>query len=379
MIHTISLSDRQFLNLVRSSLWQQAAEESLFLDSSVDWKKISQLALEQTVGVLAFEGALSLPNNIRPPKEWIQKALSFIECNRRTNLLLDGCVAESVSRLRDEGITAVLLKGQAYARAYPKSEMRQCGDIDLYVGEKCYLPAYEAINRFGWESEERFLPDAKHYGCTLRGIHIELHRIAGILPSRSADLKFQLWSQSELKGSQEFLMIGGEKVRVPTPLFDIIFVFMHLYLHFLNGGIGLRHICDWTMLMHSHAKEINNVELEQRLKEFHLLKAWKKFTPIAVEHLGLPSEECPFYSSKYRGDADRILSFILTEGNFGRAKQPDSIRPDGYLAGKLYSFKRHSKRMYSKLRIDPHTISRTYCSYVIKGITRVMKDIMKRE
>lgn len=379
MNDTIPPSEQQLLALVRSSLWQQSADEAKFSKERVDWQRIAELALQQTVGILTIEAALALPSDIRPPKEWIQKAFAFIEANRRTHLLIDGCVAESVSRLRNEGINAVLLKGQAYARAYPRPEMRQCGDIDLYVGKDCYQRAYEAVKEFGWEREERFIPKAKHYGCRLRGIRIELHRIAGQLPSRSADRKFQKWSRTQLKESQDCLIIGGEKVTVPTPVFNVVFVFMHLYLHFLNGGIGLRHICDWTMLIHSHAKEINTSELEQKLKDFRLMRAWKIFAPIAVEHLGLPSEECPFYSSKNSGEAERVLSFILKEGNFGRARQKGSIRPEGYLAGKIYSFKRHSARMYSKLRFDPNTISRAYGSYVIRGITRVLKDIMKRD
>lgn len=379
MKHSLPSSARQFLALIRASLWQLSADAASFSKEDIDWQKIARLALEQTVGILTLEAALALPSEIRPPKEWIQKAFAFIEANRRTHILIDGCVVESVSRLRDEGINAVLLKGQAYARVYPRPEMRQCGDIDLYVGESIYQRAYAAVNRFGWKKEEKFLPEAKHYGCWLRGIRIELHRIAGQLPSRAADWKFQQWSQSQLNESPASLTIGGEQVKVPTPVFDLVFVFMHLYLHFMNGGIGLRHICDWTMLMHAHVKEINPVELERILKDFHLMRAWEIFAPIAVEHLGLPSEECPFYSSKNSGKAERVLSFILKEGNFGSSMRKDSIRPDGYLAGKLYSLKRHSARMYSKLRIDPYTISRTYCSYFIKGISRVLKDIMKRD
>ena len=378
MNHTISLSEQQLLTLVKASLWQRPADETVFSKEAIDWQKISQLALEQTVGILTFEAVLSLSPNLRPSKEWIHKAFAFIERNRRTHVLLDRCVAESVEKLRDEGIDTVLLKGQAYARAYPRPDMRQCGDIDLYVGEDSYLPAYSAIKKFGWEREVRFLPKTKHYGCRLHGIHIELHRIAGLLPSRSADRGFQQWSQSQLKESTTNLIIGGTAVKVPTPLFDVVFVFMHLYLHFLSGGIGLRHICDWTMLLHKHSDDIDTEELEKRLNQFHLMRAWKIFAPIAVEHLGLPPEKCPFYSFKNRGKAKKALAFILEEGNFGRAKRKVSIRPEGYIAGKLYSFKRHSKSMYSKLWIDPNTISRKYFSFVIKGLARVMKDTINR-
>lgn len=378
MNHTVSPYAHHLLALVRASLWQLPADESWFSNNAVDWWKISQLALEQTVGILAFEAALSLPPNLRPPDEWKQKAFSFIERNRRTHMLIDGCVGESVSKLRDEGINAVLLKGQAYARFYPRPDMRQCGDIDLYVGENDYLPAYKAIKKFGWKSEEKILPKAKHYGSQLRGIRIELHRIAGQLPSRHADREFQQWSRTQLKESSENLIIGGEKVKVPTPVFDVVFVFMHLYHHFLNGGIGLRHICDWTLLLHTHSMNLKTEDLEKLLNKFHLMMGWKIFAPIAVEHLGLSSSECPFYSSKNRDEAGRVLSLILEEGNFGRTKHKVSIRPDGYLAGKLYSFRRQSTHIHSKFRIDPHTISRKYFSFIINGLAHIIKDIMKR-
>ncbi|MDE7421596.1 MAG: nucleotidyltransferase family protein [Muribaculaceae bacterium] len=379
MYHSISLSAQQMLALVRSTLWQNPVDEALFSKNEVDWQQIAQLALQQTVGILTFEGAFSLKQSLSPPKEWIQKAFSFIERNRRTHMLIDKCVAESVTRLSDKGITALLLKGQAYARSYPRSEMRQCGDIDLFVGEDSYHSAYTAIKDFGWKREDQFLPKAKHYGCWLQGIRIELHRMAGQLPSRSADRKFQQWSRNQVSTSKRRISIAGKGIPVPTPTFDIVFVFLHLYHHFRNGGIGLRHVCDWTMLMHAHSKEINPNELEKLLLEFRLMRAWKIFAPIAVEHLGLPETACPFYSKSYRKHSKMVLSMIMKEGNFGRARHSGAKRQKGYFAWKIYSFRHQTLCQMKKLWIDPNTISRAYGSYVIKGMTRVIKDIMKMD
>lgn len=374
---TIPPTAQHLLALVRSSLWQKPTDVALFSKVDVDWQKIAQLALQQTVGILTFEGALSLPQNLRPPKEWSQRALAFMETNRRTQILVDRCVAEAVGRLQDEGIEAVLLKGQAYARAYPRPDMRQCGDIDLYVGENNYLLAYEAVNSFGWKCEEKFFPKAKHYGCWINRVRIELHRIAGKLSPNSIDRKFQQWSSKQISISERTISIDSKDIPVPTPVFDIVFVFLHLYHHFRNGGIGLRHICDWTMLLHTYSNEINASELEQLLKEFRLTRAWKYFAPIAVEYLGLPESECPLYSKRHVKMSERVFSTILKDGNFGRARRSDAKHPKGYFAWKLYSFRRQSINQIKNLWIDPNTISRSYSSYVIKGLTRVIKDIMK--
>lgn len=50
-----------------------------------------------------------------------------------------------VLTLRKAGIEPVLLKGQGLSRYYPTPELRQCGDIDIYVGEENYEKAYDAI------------------------------------------------------------------------------------------------------------------------------------------------------------------------------------------------------------------------------------------
>ncbi len=369
------ISVRQLLSLVRASLWQTPVDCRLFVDRPVDWEEIGRLSVQQTVGALALNAALTLPKEVAPPKDWILKACSFLERNRRTHQLLDKGVAEASARFAEAGIPSVLLKGQAYARAYPDPTLRQCGDIDLYIGEENYRQAYMVTKELGWESDERFASDAKHYGCINKGgVRIELHRIAGQLPSRSADRRFQEWSRKQLQPCRSGI-IGGEPIDVPAPAFDVIFVFMHLYLHFINGGIGLRHLCDWVMLLHAHCKEIDVKHLEQLLEEFHLLRGWRFFTPIAVGYLGLPENECPLYSPECARAADRIMSFIIREGNFGRARQRRAVRPRGYLARKAYSFRLLTSRLYSKFWLDPNAVMKYYGSFVMAGSKKVIKDM----
>lgn len=369
---------KQLLSLVRASLWQRAVDCAPFHDHPADWYEIGRLAMQQTVGGLAFAAALTLPPDPRPPKVWIRKAYTFIERNRLTHCLLDRSVAETTSQLTAAGIRPVLLKGQAYARAYPDPTLRHCGDIDLYVGEENYHNAFLAVKRFGWPGDEKFLPDVKHYGCDYNKVHVELHRVADILPKRSADRSFRQWSREQLQPGRRSLTIEGEGIDVPTPLFDVIFVFNHLYRHFIAGGIGLRQVCDWVMLLHHHRGAIDTTELERLLKEFGLKRAWSLFTPIAVELLGLPAVECPLYSPRHRWMADHILGFILREGNFGHAKQKRSRRPKAYLPGKVYSLGVITARHCAKLHIDPPMVWRYYSAIVKTGLKIVKSDIISK-
>lgn len=369
---------KQFLSLVRAALWQKPPDRQPFDDSPADWDAIGRLSVDQTVGPLAMTGAMDLPQELLPPREWLNKAHAFIERNRRTHVLLDSCVAEAAGGLKAAGIESVLLKGQAYARHYPDVALRQCGDIDLYVGEDNYFAAYKTSRQLGWGGDEIFNPEAKHYGCMLKGVRIELHRAAAELDGRRINRRFQGWSRLQLHDLSSRLMISGREINVPAPIFDVVYVFLHMYRHFLASGVGLRQLCDWVMLLHAHAKNIRLSELETVLREFGLLRAWRRFAPIAVELLGLPEEECPFYSTAYGGASDKILSFILTEGNFGRCVPPGSLRPKGYLAGKIHSFRHQSARLMSRFSLDPITVIRCHSRVFSRGIKVMIDDMMKK-
>ncbi len=373
-----SSSVQAMLALTRNALWQTSDGCLPLGVSHIDWNEVGRMAMQQTVGPLVFDAALRLPQDQRPPKDWIFKAYSIIERNRLTHKMLDATVADTCRSLAATGINPVLLKGQAYASAYPDPTFRQCGDIDLYIGEEKFAQAYEAAKRAGWKCEDRFIPDAKHYACFNGDAIIELHRIAAQLPSRSANRFFRQWSIGQLRSGRNIL-IAGEQIAVPTRMFDIVFVFMHLYYHFINGGIGLRQICDWVMLLHCYSEDIDRDELQKLLEKFNLLKGWRAFAPIAVEHLGLPENECPLYSPDNKKEAEQIMAFILKEGNFGRAKQKSTNAPRVYLARKVYSFCLVTSRLGVKLRIDPKNVIRYFATFATDGSRRLIKEVFTKK
>ncbi|MDE6807177.1 MAG: nucleotidyltransferase family protein, partial [Prevotella sp.] len=155
----------------------------------------------------------------------------------------------------------------------------------------------------------------------------------------------------------------------------VIFVFLHMYHHFINGGVGLRHLCDWVMLLHAHKDDINRQELQKQLRSFRLLRAWRIFTPIAVHYLGLLEMECPFYSVEYSRKSDRILAMILREGNFGRYAASTSKLPRSLMHRKFRSLLHYSHRSFILFPFDPLTVTAYYCGYIYRGTKRVLKEI----
>lgn len=377
--HTAALN-RRLLALVRSGLWLTPPEQGDFGEGMVDWEALGDLAAAHTVAPLAAQGAMSLPDDQLPPREWIYRAFSFIERNRRTHRLVDSCVADAIDRLKEAGLSPVLLKGQAYAALYPQPSLRQCGDIDLHIGEADYLRACEASAALGWKPDDRTdIPGTKHYGCRLKGVRIELHRVAAQLPDRAARRRFDNWSRPQLASTHRTISIGGTETSVPPPIFDVVFVFLHLYHHFIRGGIGLRHLCDWVAVLHAHAATIDCRELEMRLKGFGLMRAWQLFGPIAVESLGLPEEEFPFYNTRHRDMSARILSLIMSEGNFGRHSRNRTPRPEGYWRGKLHTVIQLGRRMIPLIPVDPLTVTYSLGDIIAGGIANVFNQLRGRK
>lgn len=381
----------RLMSLLRAALWQTAADTTLFGNPPAetdipgvhptDWNALFTLSRQQTVAPVVYTAILTLPEALRPDGTWLRAAYPHLLRTRQAHRLLNATLHEAVAALLTEGIRPVLLKGQAYARHYPDPELRQCGDIDLYIGEEDYPRACALARRLGWQpySGGNLTPSPKHYGCFLNGVCIELHRIAALPDNPFADRLFRPWSRKQLAPpATEAAVLKPEypaaAVPLPPPLFDVVFVFLHLYHHFLNGGVGLRQLCDWVMLLHAHRDRIDRTELERCLRRFRLWNAWRKFGPVAVDHLGLPPREFPFYDPCLRPGAKKILDIILHEGNFGKHAPERTQRPDGYWCGKLHSFRRYQRRLLTLLPLAPKDVAVCYSRFIYKGVRQLFID-----
>lgn len=160
--------EKQFFSLLRAGLWDLDVDTSLF-EEPIDWQTILEMGRKQTVlGVLA-DGIAKLPSESRPSKkdtQWLQSQIFKI---RKSHLLLNQTLKEVTELLLDRGIRPVLLKGQGVARLYRYPEQRQCGDIDLYIGETLYTKACEVVSAYG-EKSGKESESYQHYHFNRNGM-----------------------------------------------------------------------------------------------------------------------------------------------------------------------------------------------------------------
>ena len=300
---------RTFLTLVRSGLWNTPVDPTPFSSmNSADWEEIYQLARTQALVAITFDGVLSLPAELRPPRplylQWAAKVVQIEQSNLRLNEELP----EVFMPYREAGLHPILLKGQGIATHYINPLHRQCGDIDVYIGKEGQPIANNILLRHG-----------------------------------AGNRYFQRLIQEWYPQHAETREIHEYPVSLPPVTFNALYIFMHAFVHFLNSGIGLRQVCDWTRLLATRHEDIDKLLLEKYFRKVGLLRAAKAFGYIAVHYLGLPEDNLPFSVKGMERAGEILLDDIFATGNFGQHDARIKPRPKGYWAGKWHTFCRATK------------------------------------
>ena len=370
--------DKQFFELLRAGLWGTQVESKFtrqMLGCSV------RIALSQAVlGVVAdviisdetLAGMLGTAE-IKPLRRFVMSNLST---SRTWNITLQKIVQE----LRSEGIDPYVLKGQGIAQYYPNPDLRQCGDIDLYVGQKDYERTCEIVGAMGAAEDHEYDEEIlKHFHTRIGNVPVEIHRYTDVYYQKRLDRIYQGISDEGLNAEPVMVDIAGFKIKTPPVDFNVFYIFNHLWHHFIADGVGLRQICDWAMLLHKYHGQINLDHLQGMLEKMGLMKQWKVFGNIAVDVVGLPKDEFPFYDSSYVKLSEKVYRLVMLEGNFGQANLKDDNRPSGYLAGKLHSLIFRLKRNFRVLALFPKDSLRHIHRVAAIGIKAVLKDVFSSQ
>ena len=300
-----------FCEVLKAGLWNKVPEVVL---SVAEMRRIWTDSIKQAVSGLVAQSFMNTKSVHPRTAEMLQKRLMGIAATnfRQTHLL-----ADSVKVLRAEGIDPLLLKGLGVASFYHQPLLRECGDIDLYVCPEDYKRSFDVlIGGMKGIDEEEFEAEGKHSRLLINGLSIELHQYVDVLTPKY-NAVFQKICDSSLGGGYGSLTVDDVSVNTPEPTFNSMYIFEHIWSHFVAAGVGFRQICDWVMLLHAVSHRLDLNRLGVMLESLDLMKPWTVFGWIAVNLLGLPVDEMPFYDSGMKKKAVKVLSMIMKEGNFG--------------------------------------------------------------
>ncbi len=365
--------EKVFFSLLRNAFW---GSEIDIPEGFADWGDVARTAKIQSALGVAGDVMLSDSRIASAMSQELRtKVKTFIMANMMTHGKLNGVLVNVVSHLSAAGIRSVLLKGQGLAQYYPKPELRQCGDIDLYVGLERYADSYDVVKPLATQIDDRkALEVGKHYDFFVGKVAVEMHRYSDRYPTPKLD---RIYQEVSLKGLNEDLvplMFSGQTVYTPSDEYNAFYIFSHLFHHFLINGLGARQLCDWMLFLRARSSHIDMSSLETILRRLDMLKPWQAFGCVLVKYFGMPAESFPFYDSAQEHKADNIVRRLLDEGNFGKERDVYKKRGRIYLINKTWAMFAHIGRSVGLLFLFPRHSFRQIWHTISNGFAKVWND-----
>lgn len=310
---------KQLFESLRCALWGGHFKENLAPSS---FGYLMDLAEEQVVAALVFN-VVSKQEKKVGLKETM-RYIGLLNQIKNENESLNDELSSFVEMSEANHFIYLIVKGQTIAQLYPNPSLRASGDIDILLKDD-FLQSKKKLEKMMAiklpdkmiEKEVSFYHGNKRY---------DVH--SSIVDFCCAKHN-ELWGKEMAKvWEQNFIvMIGDCRVRTLPPTLNAIYVFLHLFYHFIREGVALRQFCDWAMTLHSYRDRIDRNHLSNFLQKLDMIKAYRAFGTILVCELGLPREEFPIVldvnDMKW---VEPIKNDIFKGGNFGRknhkAKNP---------------------------------------------------------
>lgn len=334
-------------SLLRGGLWGTPPDTILF-EGEIDWPELLETARRQAILGLTFDGIALLPKELHPAQDLFLKWYNYVLRIEHENRTLNAALRYLVGKYRAAGCEPVLLKGQGLAQYYRQPLRRQSGDIDLLWTPDDY-PTVNALTRT-WEGAEAAEETLHHQAFELHGVTLENHHRYVYFYARRNERRWKELQRLLPLTGDERLQLDDFSVAVPTPQLNAIYVFVHLFHHFWQSGVGLRQVCDWVVLLHARREAIDAGLFRRSVELVPLRRAMAALGYVAERYLGLPASCLPLDTTTKQAqtDGEFMLRDIFATGNFGQ----DTAMMRGF--NRRQSFARNFKSYLFALRRFAH-------------------------
>jgi len=296
-----------FLQLLRHALWGTEIKQDFH---GVCWEAICQLATEQTVQGLIADAINHLPNDARPKGKEAFRLINTTFNLMYTHQRLNADIVKVFTFLKENHFTPILFKGQGNATFYPNPQLRQCGDIDVWVegGRKQIL---NFLKEKGFK-----VSGVVYHHCEVRifdDVKVEVHFLPSFMNSPILNARLQKFFSS-CRDGQFGNHLPEHGFNVPQTAVATIHSVVHVFRHLFHEGIGLRQIIDLYYLLKALTGEekayVMGVLDSLKLSNFTAALMWVLYHVLGLDEKYLL---CPTDEKK----GARLYSEILKSGNFG--------------------------------------------------------------
>ena len=300
-----------FFQLVRYALDERHQAPQIEAD---EWEVMFELARKQSIVGVVFESVKRMDQEVEIPRQLKMKWFFNVNKIKNRNILLNQGSAELVKQFRQDGFDCCVLKGQGNALMYPDPYVRTSGDIDLQVKGGRDLVVQFVKKRFPHTKTAYQHVDYPVF----KGVPVEVHYLPVYMNNPVFNRRLIRWfdaQSDEMYGHEISLPDEAGKIVVPSLTFNIVFQMAHLMHHFLDEGIGLRHMIDYYYLLRKvYQEKVPLNGLADQLNQLGLRKFAGAVMYVMHEVLGLEEAYLMVPVDQKRGKT--LLNEILRGGNF---------------------------------------------------------------
>ncbi len=225
-------------NIVLTLLRGALKGETVSVDTPFSFEQVIKEAARHGVENLLFYGLRAAGFTTADPQ---MKALLHTVGENIFTSENQVAAANAVCRAFDQnGIDYMPLKGLTLREKYPAADMRTMGDADILIRTAQYPAIQKVLPALGFtpvlESDHELV---WQQGNTL---YLELHK--SLFPSYDTDF-YAVFGDGWGKAQQT----ENATCYALTPEDGFVYIFTHFAKHYIDGGIGLRHLADlWVYL-----------------------------------------------------------------------------------------------------------------------------------
>ena len=316
--------------------------------SGDDWEQIYTMARRQTVCGVCYNAYCKLPDTLLPPGSLLPRWVARVNAIETANRAMYEAVASLVAKLRQLGIHPVVQKGLSVAKFYNNPELRECGDIDLWLPES-EIESGIAFAR-SIDTNIQSHPDGS-ISFIYRGFVVELHRRLINISSPSLSRRMESFAIALCRKQVNY----DSRIPSPPPLLELLLVNVHIMRHVFGTGIGLRHLCDYMCAAYSLHGRYDAEEFKVVCSMLGISKWTALLNDFLVKHLGADMAMLPPSGLKSANTipTGTLLKIIKEGGNFGHHLHNSDHKPSHVAGGKLHTLGMFLKRSRFAASVAP--------------------------
>lgn len=276
-----------------------------------EWNTLIGLSKKLSMTGIVFSGIEKLDKDKQPEIAVLLGLIDFCLKTENMNCMHNLKVARIYNLFEENGFQPIIIKGQGIATLYPSPNRRMPGDVDIWVD--CRM---SSVADFVLKRDPQAIVSKRHIQSKKdRDMTVEVHTIPALMFNPFSNRKLERWFTEWRKDAIMVNLTNVGYIATPSDEMNRVFLLVHKYMHFLCGGIGMKQMTDYMMLLQKGFTEEERLRTVEKIKKLNMGKFCSAVMFILKDRLGLEDKYLLMKPNRKAGEI--LLEEIMTTGNFG--------------------------------------------------------------